>query len=106
MKTERQTGADRRQSLLQAALDLFSTQGYEGTTTRAVAERVGVTEALLFKHFKTKQELLRAVVAEFGPRRQLPASFEELRTMPVREALDRVITEYLDAFWANRAYLR
>ena len=105
-KTERQTGPDRRLMLLQAALALFSTQGYEGTTTRAIAERVGVTEALLFKHFRTKEELLRAVVGEFGPRRQLPLASPETLALPVRPALEQILAQYLDAFWANRACLR
>ncbi|HLK60119.1 MAG TPA: TetR/AcrR family transcriptional regulator [Chthonomonadaceae bacterium] len=106
MKSERQTGPDRRLMLLQAALALFSTLGYEGTTTRAIAERVGVTEALLFKHFRTKEELLRAVVAEFGPRRQLPLASPETLALPVRDALEQILAQYLDAFWANRACLR
>ena len=102
----RKTGTDRRLSLLQAALDLFSTQGYDGTTTRAIAGRGGVTEALLFKHFATKQALLRAVVEEFGPRRifaPLPAS---IHALPAREALELLVTQYLERFWANRAFMR
>ena len=106
MKTTRQSSTNRRLSLLQAALELFSTQGYDGTTTRAIAVRIGVTEALLFKHFPTKQELLRAVVEEFGPRSLFtppPSSFETLR---VRAALDGFVTQYLDRFWVNRAFMR
>ncbi len=106
MKTARQTAAGRRLSLLQAALELFSTHGYDGTTTRAIAQRVGVTEALVFKHFRTKRELLRAVVAEFGPRRMFPPPPPSLQTIPARAALETFITQYLDTFWANRAFLR
>ncbi len=106
MKTPRQTGADRRQSLLQAALDLFSTQGYDGTTTRAIAERSGVTEAVLFKHFRAKQELLQAVVEAFGPRRFFAPPPVEAHTQPARGALEQFIGQYLDMFWANRAFMR
>lgn len=102
----RKTGPDRRLSLLQAALDLFSTQGYDGTTTRAIALRVGVTEALLFKHFPTKQDLLRAVVEEFGPRRLFAPAPPSIHVLPAREALELFVTEYLDKFWANRAFMR
>ena len=102
----RKTGPDRRLSLLQAALDLFSTQGYDGTTTRAIAVRVDVTEALLFKHFPTKQDLLRAVVEEFGPRRIFAPSPASIHVLPAREALELFVTQYLDKFWENRAFMR
>ena len=102
----RQKAADRRQTLLQAALDLFSTQGYDGTTTRAIAERGGVTEALLFRHFRSKQELLRAVVEELGPRQIFPPHPTDLAALPVRAALGRILTQYFDAFWENRACLK
>ena len=106
MKLPRQKAADRRLSLLQAALDLFSAQGYDGVTTRAIAERVGVTEALLFKHFRSKQELLHAVVAEFGPRQIFPPAPPDLSALPVRAALEKTSNQYLDAFWENRACLK
>lgn len=91
---------------MQAALDLFSTQGYDGTTTKAIAQRSGVTEALLFKHFRAKQELLRAVVVEFGPERVFLPLPIEARSLPVQAMLERFITQYLDAFWDNRAFMR
>lgn len=106
MKTMRQSGADRRLSLMQAALDLFSTQGYDGTTTKAIAARSGVTEGLLFKHFHTKQELLSEVVTAFGPERVFLPLPVEVRALPIRQALEQLITQYLDAFWLNRAFMR
>ena len=106
MKTSRQSGPDRRLTLLRAALDLFSTQGYDGTTTKAIAEHTGVTEALLFKHFHSKPELLRAVVAEFGPRRIFQPPPAAAYALPPRDALEQVVTQYLDSFWDNRAFMR
>lgn len=105
-ETARLTGPDRRLALLRAALELFSTRGYDGTTTKAVAGRVGVTEALLFKHFRAKQELLRAVVEEFGPRRLFAPPPEESRALSAREAVEQFVSRYLDTFWDNRACLR
>ena len=102
----RQTGVDRRLSLLQAALDLFSTQGYAGTTTRAIAERSGVTEALLYRHFATKQDLLRAVVDRFTPRPLFAPPPPDMHAMPIRAVLELLISRYLDTFWSHRAFMQ
>jgi len=56
--------AERRNQLIQTALELFSQQGYEGTTTRQIADHAGVTEAIIYRHFPTKEELYWAVLEE------------------------------------------
>jgi AcrR family transcriptional regulator len=48
---------DRRQQILETAMDLFGRQGYLGTTTRQIAEVAGVNEAIIFRHFPTKDDL-------------------------------------------------
>ncbi|MHB8690548.1 MAG: TetR/AcrR family transcriptional regulator [Solirubrobacteraceae bacterium] len=48
--------------MLAAARELFVEQGYEGTTTRDIASRAGVTEKLLYNNFGTKAELFEASV--------------------------------------------
>ncbi|MFL6177023.1 MAG: TetR/AcrR family transcriptional regulator [Ornithinibacter sp.] len=47
-----------RQALLESALALFAEQGYDATTTAAIARRAGVSEMTLFRHFATKDALL------------------------------------------------
>ncbi len=47
-----------RQRLAQAALDLFTAQGFEQTTTAQIAESVGLTERTFFRHFTDKREVL------------------------------------------------
>jgi AcrR family transcriptional regulator len=105
MKKTRLTSASRRLSLLQAALELFSTQGYAGTTTKAIAQRSGVTEAILFRHFPTKEELLRAMVEQFCPRPLFPPTPNDFHTQPIRKVIELILTQYLDVFWANRDFL-
>ena len=58
----------RRDAIVEAASQLFTRQGYVGTSVRQIAEAVGVTEAALYYHFKDgKRELLSAVLAEHMP---------------------------------------
>jgi AcrR family transcriptional regulator len=58
----RTSGHERRRLIVEAAATLFSRQGFNGTTTREVAKAAGVSEATVFKHFATKEELYRAII--------------------------------------------
>ena len=53
---------DRRHDILTAAMELFSKKGFRGTTTRDLANQAGVNEAIIFRHFKTKEELYSAIL--------------------------------------------
>ncbi len=55
---------ERREHILQAALALFSTQGFHRTTTRQIAQAAGVAEGTIFNYFPTKKDLLVAVMAQ------------------------------------------
>ena len=54
------TGRDTRARIQQVALELFAEQGYEGTSLREIAERLGVTKAALYYHFKSKEDIVRS----------------------------------------------
>jgi AcrR family transcriptional regulator len=56
----------RREQLIEVATKLFARSGYEATTTAAIAEAAGVTEPILYRHFKSKQELFVAIVREMS----------------------------------------
>jgi AcrR family transcriptional regulator len=58
----RYSSADRREQILEIATGLFAQQGFQGTTTKLIAEKSGVTEALIFRHFPSKEELYWAVI--------------------------------------------
>jgi len=54
-------GPGTRERILEVALDLFVEQGFEKTSLREIAERVGVTKAALYYHFESKDDLLLAL---------------------------------------------
>ncbi len=56
------TAQDRRQQIMELAAELFAHQGFDGTTTREIAERAGVNEALIFRHFPSKEDLYWAII--------------------------------------------
>jgi len=55
-------GDERRAQILQTAVDLFSKRGLRGTTTKEIAAAAGVSEAIIFRHFGSKDELWRAIL--------------------------------------------
>ena len=59
---ERLTGRERRHVIVEAAVTLFSRKGFRGTTTKEIAEAAGCSEATIFKHFATKNELYSAIL--------------------------------------------
>lgn len=52
---------EKQEKILEAALQLFAEQGYAATSTSKVAKEAGVSEGLIFRHFKNKEGLLEAI---------------------------------------------
>ena len=59
---QRVPGEERRRLIIESAARLFSHHGFGGTTTREIARAVGVSEATVFKHFATKEQLYAAII--------------------------------------------
>jgi AcrR family transcriptional regulator len=59
------TAADRREAILEAALDAFAGAGYHETSLDAVADRAGISKALIYEHFASKRELHRALLERY-----------------------------------------
>ena len=51
-----------KKKTLSAAIELFSRQGYNGTSTAQIAEKAGISQATIFKYFKTKEQLLSEII--------------------------------------------
>ena len=59
---------DTRARIQQVALELFAEQGYERTSLREIAERLGVTKAALYYHFKSKEDIVRSFTEDYFAR--------------------------------------
>ncbi|MGV9694050.1 TetR family transcriptional regulator [Streptomyces sp. NPDC003444] len=80
-------GGDTRERLLAAASALFAERGYDRATVREIASRAGVNQALLFRHFGSKQALFGEVVAQGG--------YEQLRSTPPERLVEAVLRSLL-----------
>jgi AcrR family transcriptional regulator len=93
---------DTREKIREVALELFSTRGFDQTSLREIAERVGLTKASLYYHYPSKQALLSAIVAPLVDGWQAVMDIAARSThssTAVREILARI----LDVMLENRA---
>jgi len=91
---------DTRARIQQVALELFAEQGYERTSLREIAERLGVTKAALYYHFKSKEDIVRSFTEDYFGR--LDTLIAWGREQPpgaqtARELLDRYITIVMES---------
>jgi AcrR family transcriptional regulator len=102
----RLSSLDRRRQILRTASGIFARRGYRGTTTREIAQRAGINEALLFRHFPSKAKLYWTLIEELcsarGRRHNIEAGGTDLeiftaiaREMLVRNARDTELTRLL-----------
>ena len=73
-----------KKKIMRSAVDLISTKGYNGTSTLHIAEHAGLSQATLFKYFKTKDDLLTAILHPVVPG-LFGSFFEELLTFETTE---------------------
>lgn len=91
------SGETTRQAIIEASYQLFTEQGYHGTSMRAIAARAGITAGSIYNHFTDKEQIIQAVILKYHPiMRVLPhlsevegASAEEL----IRDAAHRLAQE-------------
>lgn len=94
---KRARGDEVRERALHAALECFGAFGYEGTSTRAVADRAGVSHTLLLYHYESKEKLWRAtmdaVIARYrkGFARRLAACAADDPGAPLRAFVENFV---------------
>ena len=89
---------DRKKQLLEIAMKLFSERGFDGTSTHEIAEAAGVNEALIFRHFHTKEDFFWAVLSDRVERRGRNRRIRELAKSEgdFREVLVAIAETLLD----------
>lgn len=90
-----------KQMIFEEALNLFSTNGYDGVTIKDIAKAVGIKDSSLYKHFKSKQEIYDSLLEEMNERFNETVS---LYRLPQGE-IKKVAEEYgrNDLVWLKQA---
>jgi AcrR family transcriptional regulator len=86
-----------RNRIVKAALSLFQTKGFEGTTTRAIARKAGIAEGTVFNYFKTKEDIaLYFFEQEVGHAVATVRDNGRLRKAPLEEKLFALVQSQLE----------
>lgn len=94
--TKQQRRGNTRQRIQDVALELFAEQGYEKTSLREIAERLDVTKAALYYHFKTKEEILVSIFEDLS--RPMEDLIEWGRQQPhTLETKQEIVRRYSEA---------
>jgi AcrR family transcriptional regulator len=88
--SERKTELGTRDKILKAAQKLFARHGYDGTTTKELAEKAGIAEGTLFRHFTNKKAILVEIATQ-GWVELLTDLLTELSEMASYEAISQVM---------------
>lgn len=84
-KPEIQAGAERKDRILEAAVDVIGERGYAAASTAEIAKRAEVAEGTIFRHYKSKKGLLLAIVQPVFDRFIAPFATRSLKTVMTAE---------------------
>ena len=95
-----------KERILEEALQLFSQNGYTGTSMNDIAAKLGVTKAALYKHYKSKQEILDSIVekaSEYGlPEEQQGEDFLSERQVSYDDI--KTYTKEQFSYWTSEEF--
>jgi len=103
---QRRGERDTRGEILEASLHLFSEHGFARTTMRAIARDVGITNAAIYYHFASKQDLLETLLEEAGLVPALRELQQATTEFPPRVGLLAMARQAMIVMESNRDLLR
>jgi AcrR family transcriptional regulator len=98
--------AGKQKALIQAALRLFATKGYEATTTREIAAAAGCAEGLIHRYFKGKAGLLPALVEYHFSKELIAMRHSPRSAADLEEEFLQIVDWEVRHLWKNRDFLR
>ncbi len=93
--TDARSRPDTRARIQQVAVELFTEHGYEGTSLREIAERLGVTKAALYYHFRSKEDIIESLVEDLH--QQMDELIGWARSQPrTAETRSEILVRYMN----------
>jgi AcrR family transcriptional regulator len=106
-KRTRLSGSERREQIIRTATELFSRVGFRGATVRQLAERAGISEAMIYHHFPSKEALYDAMLQQkLENSKHLFYPVEAAEARQDRAVLETVIGNFLREGRKDTSYMR
>lgn len=106
-KKTKLSGPERRQQIISAATEVFSRHGFQGATLRQLARRAGVSEAMIYHHFSSKEELYDAILEKkIQDRKHLFFPVEAVQAKQDRKVLETIVGNFLRQQSLDSSFMR
>lgn len=94
------------QKIMDAAIELFSQYGYDGVTTEQIAKEAGYSEKTLFRHYRSKQNLLEQAIDRYHYADEMKAIFDHELSWNLADDLWLITQNYHRIMYRNRKMLQ
>ena len=106
-KRKRMKADERRQEIIRAAMEVFARNGFGGSTTREIAEGAGISEAMIYSHFRNKEDLYNAIIDEkLQESEPLYYPLDAVRNRDDRRVFATIVSNYLHRHSEDTTFLR
>jgi AcrR family transcriptional regulator len=106
-KKARLSGNERREQIIRTATELFSRDGFRGATMRRLAEKAGISEAMIYHHFPSKGALYDAMLqVKLENSKHLFYPLEAANAKQDRVVLETIIGNFLSEVMKDTSYMR
>ncbi len=106
MERREEQAGETRERIFQAALELFSGSGYDGTSVREIAEAAGISKPALYYYYGSKERLYTEIIQSCFERARLALEPAVREPGPLRTRLRRTIQAHFDYFAEHRDAMR
>jgi AcrR family transcriptional regulator len=87
-----------RQTLIRAAVDMIAEVGYAATTTTLISQRAGVSRGAFQHHFRSKNEIMLAILNEMSQQVNIGLEAAPLAALPLDERIETLLNHYYRAY--------
>ena len=106
-KRKRMKADERRQEIIRAAMEIFARNGFGGSTTREIAENAGISEAVIYSHFRNKEGLYPAIIDEkLQESEPLYYPLDAIRNRDDQRVFATIVSNYLHRHGEDTTLLR
>lgn len=97
---KRISGEERRAQILKTACSLFAKKGYDKVTTKQIAAKIGVSEALIFQHFSSKEKIFIELFKKWSEMVKIPVALEIVNNSAI-ETLKKFAEDTIQKHWSG-----